>query len=711
MSIEIPKQLQKKEFRFIKIKYKSKQPIENDWQNTANYEYNNPKLLSHIENQTNYGVLGGYGGLVIIDADTEKIAKTIENKLPKTFTVKTGKGKHYYFICKNLIKPFRITNKNTGDLGDVQGKGKQVIGAGSIHPTGTKYEILYNEEIKEIEIEKIKIALKEYMKEVEETKQNTTTQGQEISIEQVVNLSSLKKQGNEFFGEHPIHGSTNGMNFWVNTTKNLWHCFRHDSGGDALYLIAVQEGIIDCSDATRGGLRGDAFLKTIELAKSKYGLKLPEQKPKVIVADKINPNEVADLILNETKIKTIQDDDEMLSYNEDTGLYEPNQSHLEKIIQDYCGNKTTTHIVTEVLNSIKRQTRIPREMIGTERNLIPLENGIYNFMKEELIPYSSEYVFLKKHPIYYSKEKLLGENPIDKFLKEITESQEDTLQLKEIIGYCFYRGMPFQTAFLLIGAGANGKSVYLNLIRAMLGRENVSNESLQSLTENRFASANLYQKNANVFGDLPAKAFRDVGLLKLLTGGDVVTAEQKFKASFGFINYAKIIASCNEVPETPDTTEGFFRRWIIINFPRSFEKNANPNLLEELIQKQYLSDFFNSCIEAFRDALKDNSFIRKESTAKKKERYMNYSNSPMAFCELHLEYEPEGMITTDDIYKEYKKFCKEKKLIMKDERIFFQKMYKFFNHKVYKTRVKEVGVRYHVINGVEFKGLSEAEKI
>lgn len=435
-----------------------------------------------------------------------------------------------------------------------------------------------------------------------------------------------------------------------------------------------------------------------------------KQKP-IIFEEKINANEIAELILNETNIKTIQDDDEILSYNKEIGLYEPSQSILEAHIQDYCGNKTTTHMVNEILNSIKRQTRIPRELIGAEKNLIPLENGIYNFIKDELISYSPEYIFLKKHPIKYSKEKLLGENPIDKFLREITESQEDVLQLKEIIGYCYYRGMPFQTAFLLIGKGANGKSVYLNLLRAMLGKETVSNESLQSLTENRFASANLYQKNANIFGDLPAKAFKDVGMLKLLTGGDVVTAEQKFRNHFSFVNYAKIIASCNEVPETPDTTEGFFRRWIIINFPKSFEKNANPNLLEELVQEEYLSDFFNSCIEAFRDALTDNSFIRKESTQEKKERYMNYSNSPMAFCEVHLEYEPEEQISTDNIYKEYKIFCKEKKLILKDERVFFQKLYKYFNHKVYKSRVKDVGIRYHVINGVEFKGLKEVEMI
>jgi putative DNA primase/helicase len=64
-------------------------------------------------------------------------------------------------------------------------------------------------------------------------------------------------------------------------------------------------------------------------------------------------------------------------------------------------------------------------------------------------------------------------SPIDKFLSEVTESQSYNLLLKEIAGYCFYRDMPFQNFFILVGKGCNGKSVYLNILRKMMGEKNI----------------------------------------------------------------------------------------------------------------------------------------------------------------------------------------------------------------------------------------------
>lgn len=53
MSARIPKQLQKEEFRFVLLGKNSKLPIEEDWQNTNNYRYDDPKLLNHLANGGN----------------------------------------------------------------------------------------------------------------------------------------------------------------------------------------------------------------------------------------------------------------------------------------------------------------------------------------------------------------------------------------------------------------------------------------------------------------------------------------------------------------------------------------------------------------------------------------------------------------------------------------------------------------------------------
>jgi putative DNA primase/helicase len=423
--------------------------------------------------------------------------------------------------------------------------------------------------------------------------------------------------------------------------------------------------------------------------------------------EKINHNVLAQQILQKENIITFKDTTEIYAYNQEKGIYEPCESELNTIVQHVGGIKVKTHFVNEVKESIKRQTYIGREEIAKDFYEIPLENGIYNFKTKEFYEYGPEKIFLTKHPIIWTDQEFIGTNPIDLFLEQITENQEDMLLLKEIVGYCYYRKMPFQNFFILVGKGSNGKSVYLNILREMIGNDNSSNRFLQDLAEGGFNLISLYNKNANISNELPKKALTDAGVIKQLTGGDMIEANQKFRNSIKFISFAKLISACNEVPETPDMSDGFFRRAMLINFPNNFEGRENRNLLEELITPENLFDFFKSCIDAFSIALENNSFIRSESSDIKREKYLVYSNSAISFCYHHLEYDPEAFIETDEIYQKYSEFCKNKRVPTKDERIFFKSLYQFFGHKVYKKRKREnefdKSIRVYIIQGVDWK--------
>ena len=67
MTTEIPIQFRKREFRFVLLDRESKRPFEKDWQNTNNYEFDNPKLLKHLESGGNYGILMGKGRIRCFD--------------------------------------------------------------------------------------------------------------------------------------------------------------------------------------------------------------------------------------------------------------------------------------------------------------------------------------------------------------------------------------------------------------------------------------------------------------------------------------------------------------------------------------------------------------------------------------------------------------------------------------------------------------------
>src|SRR5262249_6716293 len=148
---------------------------------------------------------------------------------------------------------------------------------------------------------------------------------------------------------------------------------------------------------------------------------------------------------------------------------------------------------------------------------------------------------------------------VEKFIGETFP--DDAVELAyEIAGYALLSTNPLQRAVLLLGPGDNGKGVYLGLIRALVGDENVSGLSLHEISENRFARAELFGKLVNVHGDLDARSVSRTDVFKVLTGDGRLDAEIKHGAHFHFVPRALPIFSANESPISSDQSHGYFRR-------------------------------------------------------------------------------------------------------------------------------------------------------
>jgi hypothetical protein len=269
---KIPVQLQEPSFRLVPILNGHKKPEGKKWSTEANYLYNHAVIIGYLAGGHNYGVLTGIGDLVVLDVDdiVRLEALGIISKLPETFTVRTGRGGlHFYLLCdlkdKIILEDPELRDED-GDplhLGELQAQGQQVVGPGSIHPNGNRYEIIKDVPIATIAKDallQILSPLKQIStKEAEHKrcrKSGGSSLGDSIPIESICWPKDIKERaGSEVRGSHPLHGSDSGKNFAVNTAKNCWHCFRHRSGGGPLEWIAVDKGIIRCEDAKPGCLR------------------------------------------------------------------------------------------------------------------------------------------------------------------------------------------------------------------------------------------------------------------------------------------------------------------------------------------------------------------------------------------------------------------------------------------------------------------------
>lgn len=262
------------DLRYDVILCGQKKPEGLRWSTEANYLYGHPVLAGYLAEGHNYGILTGIGGLVVLDVDdiARLEALGILDKVPETFTVKTGRGGlHFYYICQDLKQKIILEDPVLKDseghplhLGELQALGQQVVGPGSRHPNGNFYEVIKDLPIASIAktgLLQILAPLKQIRKSdadpvIRRRKTSGTSLGDRIPIDQVAWPADVKERaGAEVRGSHPLHGSKSGKNFAINTSKNCWHCFRHKSGGGPLEWIAVMKGIISCSEARPGCLR------------------------------------------------------------------------------------------------------------------------------------------------------------------------------------------------------------------------------------------------------------------------------------------------------------------------------------------------------------------------------------------------------------------------------------------------------------------------
>jgi P4 family phage/plasmid primase-like protien len=217
-------------------------------------------------------------------------------------------------------------------------------------------------------------------------------------------------------------------------------------------------------------------------------------------------------------------------------------------------------------------------------------------------------------PDFYLTNKLAATLPLERppcpkieaFLDSIVSRKNKTVLL-EWDAYTLYRGYPYQKFLALHGSGNNGKGVKMRLIQSLLGPQNLACRSLFSLLKDPHAAADLWNKHLNACGDLPYGTIEDSAPLKAATGGDLMVCNRKHKAPFPFTNYAKIVFSTNELPQTTDKSRAFYRRVEVVEFEQEFTGRENRDLDNELQTPQELSGYASWLIEILQE-LYDNKF-------------------------------------------------------------------------------------------------------
>ncbi|WP_224377642.1 DNA primase family protein [Clostridium perfringens] len=289
--------------------------------------------------------------------------------------------------------------------------------------------------------------------------------------------------------------------------------------------------------------------------------------------------------------------------------------------------------------------------------LVNVRNGLLDIRDMSFKEHTPSYLSTVQLNVEYNPQVDCPQ--FKKFLNEVLDCKLIPL-VQEIVGYLLTTNTASQKAFVFWGPARTGKSTLLWVVEyLLLGKKNVSNIPWQEIGD-KFKTAELLGKLANVFSDLPSKSIDDTGIFKVVTGEDYLMAEKKNKNPFKFKPFARLVFSCNELPRNyVDRTEGFYRRLIIVPFSRQIEKNKIDKALKYKFQREK-EGILNWALEGLKRLYENNfEFSENELTDGVKKEYKRENNNVISFVEECCELDGLFSCSRIEIYEAYKEFCVE----------------------------------------------------
>ncbi len=353
-----------------------------------------------------------------------------------------------------------------------------------------------------------------------------------------------------------------------------------------------------------------------------------------------------------------------LLYHWEGGVYRPNgQRVVERRVKELCEAWERTKSWSPEL-----ATRVCQWLLVDAHELwerspadtLNCRNGLLDIGTRTLRPHSPEYLSTVQIAATFDPEAECHQ--IDKFVRDVFP--EDSRHLAyEIAGWLMVPDTSIQKSVLLLGEGANGKSVWLSLLETFLGKENVSTLSLHRIEADKFAAARLVGKLCNIGTDLPTAALAGTSMFKALVGGDTITAERKFETSFEFRPFVRLLFSANTAPRSEDATHGFFRRWLVIPFNRTFDESDKDTVPRAVLDAQLsepgeLSGMLNRALDAL-SKIREGRFTESATTRAALDEFRRTTDPLAVWLDQNTVEHHDAVIPKDELRRAYAKTCQD----------------------------------------------------
>lgn len=348
-------------------------------------------------------------------------------------------------------------------------------------------------------------------------------------------------------------------------------------------------------------------------------------------------------------------------YDTEKGIYTIDEETIEYLIY-----KEYEDISVRELKEVYKKLTLSSKGKGLlklnhDKNLIPVDNGIYDLSKHKLLPFSPKYVYLTKAATKYnpdiSEPNIHGWKPSDWINTLASGDDEVTTLLWQVIQASLNGSYSYRKSIWLKGVGNDGKGTYQRLIMNMVGAHNVASLKANEFS-GRFAMASLVGKTVVIGDDVQAGIYLDDSSnFNSVVTGDVVTIDIKNRQAFSMVLTPTVIQSTNGMPRFKNNTNGTFRRLVIVPFSHHFsDEEDNKSIKDDYINRTEVVEW------VMRNALDNYSFTEfvQPDLVKNALEEFKVENDPLANfkVEVYDKHQPQ-VIPAGAVYRYYVQYQRD----------------------------------------------------
>ncbi|MEK4153642.1 phage/plasmid primase, P4 family [Paenibacillus sp. FSL R10-2779] len=370
---------------------------------------------------------------------------------------------------------------------------------------------------------------------------------------------------------------------------------------------------------------------------------------------------------------------------------------LRDILNRYVTDFWTPSIEEKYLQALALEAP-PVEKMDFDRRYLNLNNGMLDLENFQLLPHNKKYYSTVRIPINFDPKAKCPE--FLNFLDQIFEEDQERIAISgEMYGYCLTSSVKAQKALILYGNGANGKSVFADVLGMLVGSENTCALTLSDL-DKPFARSELVDKLLilSTENEMDSRGL-NTQFLKAIVSGDSIRVERKHEQGFTYRPFCKLVLGLNNLPYARDKSHGFMRRLIILPFNRTFDKSqADVHLTDKL--KKELPGILNFALKGLQ-VLRGNKYIFTDSkvSTKAQRSYEDELNPVASFVEdVITKGEASQKVLNDTIARIYRIWCTKNGISnpMSNQRLFAAIRSTLQAKGIKSEPIKSGGKRYHL---------------